>query len=316
MDYYVTLLEQMQQTLQSQGIRCSLDAAHDWLMLTTAKCDIDEIHYQHERQWLDSGRPRYIFKSRIIPMVLDTPLNSIPVAMIAPPHNSTAVLISFEHRLQELTVDAYHIGSVLLAKSSTAEGVQSLFLQPHFYNDEGSILYYFSFVVILRPDVDAETALREVEHRAIATLAEPGLFPVPESPRYKHALFNAARLAVMAGFMSNSTNERLTLVTPMLLARDKPKWNDANEQEREEMVKRARKAGLNAYEIGNQLDLGEFEHPKWRRSNGDGTNERSNAFIRRGHFRLQRYGEGLRNIKVIWIPSTVCRPDLPFKQYG
>lgn len=77
-------------------------------------------------------------------------------------------------------------------------------------------------------------------------------------------------------------------------------------------LKEARKAGLFGWKVGSEIDLPRpviQHHPA---GEGQGEHRELTAgHVRRGHMRMQAHGEKLSQRKLIFVPPTLVRPDLP-----
>lgn len=79
-------------------------------------------------------------------------------------------------------------------------------------------------------------------------------------------------------------------------------------------LKRAKELGLFGYRVGSEIDLPSAVVE--RRLPEEDTSEHREltcGHIRRGHLRLQPCGEGRRERRLIFLPPTLVRPDLPLQ---
>jgi len=100
------------------------------------------------------------------------------------------------------------------------------------------------------------------------------------------------------------------LLDPDLLARDRDRTTDTESKVR--ATARAHRRGKKGWIVGGR-------ETRLPRSGGGGQGggtrgELTKSHLRCGHFHAVRCGKGRSEIKVMWFPPTVVRPDLPTSQ--
>lgn len=82
--------------------------------------------------------------------------------------------------------------------------------------------------------------------------------------------------------------------------------------EARDILRQARKVGLCGWKVGSEIDLPTADLRQHAAPEGQGEGRSlTTGHVRRGHLRMQACGPGYRDRKLIFLPPTVVRPDLP-----
>ena len=90
------------------------------------------------------------------------------------------------------------------------------------------------------------------------------------------------------------------------------KFANGDEEIRRRLANKARRRGKNGWTIGRELQVAV------NRSASEPAGEKrgplTHQHLRRRHFRMQRHGPGWKESRMIFIPPTAIRPDLPLPE--
>lgn len=134
---------------------------------------------------------------------------------------------------------------------------------------------------------------------------------ISKSPSYQELVKFLVRTFCCCKFLYDCPNEELLSVD--LSERFIDKWSGASEGAKRDYVIKSRNAGKGGYNLGVNYKLIENADRLSEQSSGERQGELKYNHIRTGHLHAVRYGEGKKNVKLMWFRPTVVRPDLPSK---
>lgn len=295
----------------------------------------EDVHQELERLsqeylWLYADQPYYNLHPGVVPYLCRCNLDNIPAELVEMPGNCDTVHIRFAEPHADLVVEgSEYVRSILLAKPvlsrlSKTDGFTRLLGE----GERATVLDKPSHELYLRIDLGERGEFRGVSTMkdwAITVHLESGRTLGEEFARYediapdriapgtrrREVVKNCLRLIATVGFLANSPDE--TLIQHDVLGKDRAKFENADEAQKQKIIARARRRGKRGWNIGtNEFFVGQLPKLSSGKSSGEGT-EHTHAHIRTGHLHAVRFGEAKKYVKIKWFRPTVVRPDLPFQ---
>ena len=136
----------------------------------------------------------------------------------------------------------------------------------------------------------------------------------PESILRAHGCIReASRIALSAILLLNGGNRMVsdgsTPIQPDVLTDDLDRFVNGDKATRERLANRARRRGKNGWTIGREVPLPRNRTPY--EPSGYMRGPLSYQGFRCGHFRMQACGRRWQDSRLIFVPPTIVRPDLP-----
>lgn len=283
-----------------------------------------------EYLWLLAGKPYYNVHPLIVPHLSRCRLDKIPASYLEVPGGFDAVHVGFAAAEPCLSVsDTAFVRAILFSRAILRDlgpealsrlvetGVKPVSLKSfskrlRLYISlgkrgqcDGLTQFRGSTVTIYLHD---DKTLDEEFFAVDSSLGDN----FAQGTRGFEVLRNCVRLLATVGFMCNQTEDGLLEYD--VLAKDRQRFSEADEEGRQRIIDRARRRGKIGWNVGtNEMFVGEME--KWSSASGARNGrEHTRAHIRSGHLHAVRCGEGRRNVKIKWFRPTVVRPDLPFAE--
>ena len=270
-----------------------------------------------EETWLDAGKPYYKIWPNMIDAIGHTSLN-IDARYLHLPFQAFEIRLPIQHYL------ASHVGTSVLVHGFTLDELDVWLLKHRLDTrarakepDYEDILLMFRLFYYIPNDKDYfttdnavirknETLETTVSNLISSPSNEPDM--VVDDSVIRH-LFALAVAVSMFG-VENHEIVMPDIPREVLTIKGKGKRKRITEQMRidRELAK------CKGWKVGSEIDL---PRPLIRRegySGNEGTGkELEHGHIRSGHMRMQPCGKGNKDRKLIFLPPTVVRPDLPMR---
>ncbi len=259
----------------------------------------------NELEWHNNGKPYY----KVFPSMLDQLSNvkiDIDGRYLFLPFPQYEVRLAKEYQFKE-----YEGAPVLRSLFICEEKVgidrrYTLAVHYQFDSDINAEWHGWFFAMPIREGITLEYQIHET-FTTKSTIYKEGYNPSEEFCR------KIVRLAVSVAFFGVNQHE---LICPDIPRKFITKFHAAkqekNESEAKKILDKAKRIGHFGWKIGGEIDLPTpiIHHETLDKS--DRKYELNFGHIRRGHMRLQPYGnEQNKHYELIFIPPTVVRPDLP-----
>lgn len=247
---------------------------------------------EEERQWVRCGSPYVKVFPNVARMMMDTSIE-IPAGAITYPYPFFAVLFPVELGLPVRSVLTGCVYDGPEIRLSIMAQTQEWWDTNGEHPIEGNALFLPKGELV-------ETHLRSTESNLV--------------PELDLAIW---RIVICASFFMLDRHE---MVMPDWSRKRFEKWDKA--KKRLDTVAMSRFLGMAAEErnltIGKELELPTpiVEVRDKTQEDEEGTRHLSHSHMRRGHLRMQAYGEKRSQRKLIFVPPQIIRPDLPFKVGG
>lgn len=261
------------------------------------------------RRWYNCGRPYYKVWPGMVEALRNTALN-ISVDSFVMPYESFAVMMPSDMG-----------GSFLVIKIDRSEFDSFPKLADGLGDMDSRVGREFRFAlgILLWGEEDDLTScrLRAFEGDLFRSAIEREV-PIMLSGHFAHeptVFANLWRVAIAVAYFGVDNHEVVCpdIEKPIIDLNCRPKLRKMRQENAAK--KHARNiANCKGWLVGSEIDLprpevinrGDVRH-------GTGT-ELTAGHIRSGHMRMQACGEALKDHKLIFVPPTVVRPDLPFRQ--
>ncbi|MCC9602893.1 hypothetical protein LOC67_20275 [Stieleria sp. JC731] len=287
----------------------------------------ESIRLGEEYSWLLDGKPYYNIHPNLVSHLCRCNLSKIPASYLEVPGGFDTALIRLSGPCPEIVVDGEEYVRSILISHSIAD-VDDSELDALFTNgtpisnvaaksneinlridlgERGTcdgMAYIKDWLVHLpcQPDRNLDE-----EFSAFETAAPQQIAP---GTRRREVLRNCVRMIATVGLIANSPQDNLLQFD--VLAKDRQRFEAADEEVRQSLISRARRRGKHGWNVGtNEMFVPDL--PKRTESSlNDERGQHSHAHIRTGHLHAVRCGPGRKDVKIKWFRPTVVRPDLPF----
>lgn len=273
---------------------------------------------QYEDEWMASGRPYYNIHPGMVGKLSKMDLNKIPSHLIQMPHELSCVNLRFAQPDAKFIINE-HVSAQFPEHLVSLDVPAGAWVHSILMQDYRQHAKYKSPVVGMLLDFNAQNIPGRTNYGAIMLELDPkkSLQELIDtnvrrevSPTMIEVMTNAMRMAVVIGFLANSSAD---LIEYDVLSKFKEQFDKGDEATRQNIIRKSRQRGKIGYNVGNDLMfLGALPRQGITQT-GDGR-ELQYAHIREGHPHAVRYGDGKNLVKIMWYKPTVVRDDLPFKK--
>jgi len=280
------------------------------------------------RLWLLGGRPFYNVHPQLVGALCRTNLKAIPASFLEVPGGFHAVDIRLCQESPELSIKPgeFFVQSILFAwaingylANSSLKDFDLIGRAGRIPRDRSVAIYLncgpipgtngegWNYASLLIPTADERNLEKVIEDEGTTTLDLRVAGGSEE--QWRRMAINAIRLVASVGFLANSSDD--DLVQADVLAKDRAKFRDGDEDARRIIIERARRRNKVGWNIGtNEMFVG--ERPVGAHQEPMGKWEHRFAHIRSGHSHAVRFGKDRKQVKIKWFRPTVVRRDLPF----
>jgi hypothetical protein len=260
-----------------------------------------------EDHWMEDGYAYYNVHPQLVEKLCKANLEKIPSNLFQMPHGHECVNIRFSQQHQQFTLS----GKISSNHTQVASGAYSKSLLMFHVKEESRVLLVVEFGNDFGGEALSTMYLHLESGKSLGDVLESCAkrSNICGSSHNNSGIgANLLGLAVTVGFLSNNP----VICEYDVLSKDRSKYQNADEDQKEKLRQKAKRRGKVGYNIGNDLMFMGAQPKNSNRQHVTGR-ELEYAHIRRGHPHAVRYGKNKELVKIMWFSPTTVRDDLPFK---